>query len=536
MSTTPTTETAEATSQPAESTTSSSANNNGQNNSAVRKGRGSQVFTQEMACALVEMYYARKKDFPGSGYSLPPEGFEAIASELRTKFNVTPNEIDQQTLKKKLSNIRTRVRNRCRDMRPDADISGLNLTPSEKIYFRYFGSPGGSETQAGESGSSTPLPNGVNDNNQSTQQEQNGHSPAVAENNKTELPLTELVSLSIIQKYAENLHLFAQSASNIKNIEQQRFAVFDGISKSLLESYNFNLSVAQVRSRVDEIGRSLAQKMDDFRRLSGVNNENIVLRPTNMTPAESELFDAQFTESPPDPRKNFGGVVTSGSASQVILPPPSSVVEAQKTTDGQPPIVQLTDGFYSVILPSSSNGMPALPEGSSAPTSSMLISPPSSEPIPLPSATAPTSNPPLPGASAGLTNTESAQASTSAAGSGDATTSQVQTTARRPTARKNNKRKGSPGPGITDAEMDRRFQETIDAVLSPPNKKTKVSVDEKRQALMAVEKQRTLRVQRQLAEEQLQLVRKQTQLADDQIQFYKIWTEIGNRIRGFLRP
>lgn len=66
------------------------------------------------------------------------------------------------------------------------------------------------------------------------------------------------------------------------------------------------------------------------------------------------------------------------------------------------------------------------------------------------------------------------------------------------------------------------FQETIEAVLSPPNKKTKVSVDEKRQALMAVEKQRTLRVQRQLAEEQLQLVRKQTKLADDQIQFYKV--------------
>jgi hypothetical protein len=47
-----------------------------------------------------------------------------------------------------------------------------------------------------------------------------------------------------------------------------------------------------------------------------------------MTPAESELFDAQFTESPPDPRKNYA--VTS-AANQVILPPPASTVEAQKT-------------------------------------------------------------------------------------------------------------------------------------------------------------------------------------------------------------
>ena len=55
-----------------------------------------------------------------------------------------------------------------------------------------------------------------------------------------------------------------------------------------------------------------------------------------MTPDESELFDAQFTESPPDPRKNYA--VTS-AANQVILPPPASMVEAQKTptsgVDGQ---------------------------------------------------------------------------------------------------------------------------------------------------------------------------------------------------------
>lgn len=70
--------------------------------------------------------------------------------------------------------------------------------------------------------------------------------------------------------------------------------------------------------------------------------------------------------------------------------------------------------------------------------------------------------------------------------------------------------------------MERRFQETIEAVLSPPNKKTKVSVEEKRDALMAVEKQKTLRIQRQLAEEELVLVRKQTKLADDQIHFYKV--------------
>lgn len=46
-----------------------------------------------------------------------------------------------------------------------------------------------------------------------------------------------------------------------------------------------------------------------------------------MTLAESELFDAQFTESPPDPRKGYA--VTS-AANQVVLPPPSSMVEAQK--------------------------------------------------------------------------------------------------------------------------------------------------------------------------------------------------------------
>lgn len=44
-----------------------------------------------------------------------------------------------------------------------------------------------------------------------------------------------MITLSIIQKYAENLHLFtAQNASSIKNIEQQRLGVFDAISKSLL--------------------------------------------------------------------------------------------------------------------------------------------------------------------------------------------------------------------------------------------------------------------------------------------------------------
>lgn len=47
-------------------------------------------------------------------------------------------------------------------------------------------------------------------------------------------------------------------------------------------------------------------------------------------------------------------------------------------------------------------------------------------------------------------------------------------------------------------------------------------MEEKRQTLMSMEKQRTLRVQRQLAEEQLILVRKQTKLADDQIHFYKV--------------
>jgi hypothetical protein len=67
------------------------------------------------------------------------------------------------------------IKTKFRKFRPDADVSGLNLTPSEKIYFRYFGPPGSSDTHAGESGSSTPLPNGLNDANQQLPQgEQNG--------------------------------------------------------------------------------------------------------------------------------------------------------------------------------------------------------------------------------------------------------------------------------------------------------------------------------------------------------------------------
>jgi hypothetical protein len=86
------------------------------------------------------------------------------------------------------------------------------------------------------------------------------------------------------------------------------------------------MDITQVRARIDEVVRSLAQKMDDFRRLSGVNNENIVLRPTNMTPAEAELFDAQFTESP-EPRKNFS---TTTSSNSIILAPSTSIIEGQK--------------------------------------------------------------------------------------------------------------------------------------------------------------------------------------------------------------
>jgi hypothetical protein len=70
--------------------------------------------------------------------------------------------------------------------------------------------------------------------------------------------------------------------------------------------------------------------------------------------------------------------------------------------------------------------------------------------------------------------------------------------------------------------MERRFQETIEAVMAPPNKKTKVTPDDKRSALMDLEKQRTLRAQRQLAEEELALVRKQLSLADEQLNFYKV--------------
>lgn len=112
------------------------------------------------------------------------------------------------------------------------------------------------------------------------------------------------------------------------------------------------------------------------------------------------------------------------------------------------PLVQITDGFYSVILPSSSNGMPALPEPSSAPTSSMLISPPSSEPVALASIISATSAPiPLVSTTAPADPTTTEQASTSAAsapsGETGVTTTPAPTTARRPTARKNNKRKAS---------------------------------------------------------------------------------------------
>jgi hypothetical protein len=112
------------------------------------------------------------------------------------------------------------------------------LTPSEKIYFRYFGPPSSGDNRAGESGSSTPLPNGINDG-QSVQQvtgvgiEQNGHSPNVSVDK--EIPLNELISHSIIQKYSENLHLFLpQNAATIKNIDQKRFDALDEISNHLL--------------------------------------------------------------------------------------------------------------------------------------------------------------------------------------------------------------------------------------------------------------------------------------------------------------
>ena len=61
--------------------------------------------------------------------------------------------------------------------------------------------------------------------------------------------------------------------------------------------------------------------------------------------------------------------------------------------------------------------------------------------------------------------------------------------------------------------------ETFEAIA---RKTSKLSADERRAALVGVEKQRTLRVQRSLAEEQLALVRRQMRLIDEQTAFYKV--------------
>lgn len=110
------------------------------------------------------------------------------------------------------------------------------------------------------------------------------------------------------------------------------------------------------------------------------------------------------------------------------------------------PLVQITgDGFYSVILPSSSNGMPALPEPTNVPPS-MLISPPSSETqvqqqaalplssiatsvglIPLPSVSVPVVSIPVQG--------------TPGDSSGQPSTSAASAPLKRPPQKKNNKRK-----------------------------------------------------------------------------------------------
>ncbi|KAI6204732.1 hypothetical protein M3Y94_00710400 [Aphelenchoides besseyi] len=522
--------------------------------SVQRKGRGSQVFTQEMACALVEMYHERKKDFPGSGYSLPPESFEAIASELRAKFNVTPTEIDQQTLKKKLSNIRTRVRNRCRDMRPEADLSALNLTPSEKIYFRYFGPPTGGDNR-GDSGSSTPLPNGLNENNASGVQnstiEQNGHSPH--ENNvasKADGPiiaqppqpaaqsvapaLNDAATIQLMRIYAENLPLFTPQAVGMKNLEAQRSAVYETISKHLMHAFHVSLDPIQISLKIEGVIRSLAQKVDDFRRVSGLENENdIVLRPPNLNAAESELFDAQFQESPETRKSPFANnSPASPPTSSALLLQPTSQVQPSVSSDNlsQQNVVMVENELYYV---SSANG--SIPVTSTAVSMPLLTLTTPTESTSEPNGPSLSLQPPTSGLTVNALNgpTTSSAATTPIAPSSLA--SPISNDAsRRNNQRKNNKRKISPST-LTDEEMDRRLQETIEAVTSAP-KKSKVTNEEKRSALMALEKQRTLRAQRQLAEEELVLVRNQLKLAEEQTSFYRIWTEIGNRIRGFLRP
>ncbi|KAI6217098.1 hypothetical protein M3Y99_01783900 [Aphelenchoides fujianensis] len=532
--------------------------------SNVRKGRGSQVFTQEMACALVEMYYARKKDFPGSGYSLPPEGFEAIATELRAKFN------------KKLSNIRTRVRNRCRDMRPDADLSALNLTPSEKIYFRHFGPPTGSENRA-ESGASTPLPNGVSEaaggaGAQNATSEQNGHSPpgnkvaakadgpvaaqspqSAAHGQPAGIPvLNDAATIALVRLYAENLPLFT-GTSGQKNADAQQAAVYDSISKHLMHAFHVSLDAAQIRSKIDDVIRTLSQKVDDFRRVSGLENENhIVLRPPNLNVAEAELFDAQFTESP-EQRKaaylNNAALIAAAAAAAgnsaptsgvdpaalllqqaaaggpaSIATPPTTAGDAAATSSGdasQQNVVMLGNDLYYVP---SSNGVGE--DGADGPILTTAAMSAGGNPLGATGGSIPTNT---------LTVNAAGGPTTSSATTPAVPTSSLASPASGATRRrKNNKRKASPAR-ITDEEMDRRLHETLEAVTSAP-KKAKISLEEKRAAIMALEKQRTLRAQRQLAEEELALVRNQMKLAEEQVQFYKVWTEIGNRIRGFLRP
>ncbi|CAD5234035.1 unnamed protein product [Bursaphelenchus xylophilus] len=435
---------------------------------SVRKGRGSQVFTQEMACALVEMYSAKKREYPGGGYSLPPEGFEAIVLELREKFNVGPNEIDQQTLKKKLSNIRTRVRNRCKDIPADADLTTLNLTPSEQIYFRYFGCPNAldNNNRSGDGEGVSPVPNGLED-----------HRPVNGIQNDFSTPndLPRDASIMLMRHYGEHLHLFTEQSIQIKDIDRQRDQLFHSLAELLARDFKIQWSTTQVQDKIDEVARSLGRKIEDCRRMApgAADNSNLILRPPDLTPAEAELFDAQYQERSP-PKE----IPPSSSAGTLHIP-------ASVATDHQN-LMSVGNDFYQIIVPS--NGIP----------------PEASLPNPL------------------LYN-----------GINTATAAPLHVS-HEVTIPHNLSQKAKLSPKRPPSKPQKRPNSDAEtAQLSDGSSKRSRPITDAE--ILMLEKQRTLLAERTLAEESLVLVRKQLGLLERQEEYYRTWTEIGKCLRGFLR-
>ncbi|CAD5231053.1 unnamed protein product [Bursaphelenchus okinawaensis] len=429
-----------------------------------------------MACALVEMYSAKKREYPGGGYSLPPEGFESIVLELREKFNVGPSEIDQQTLKKKLSNIRTRVRNRCKDLAADADLTVLNLTPSEQIYYRYFGCPNAldNNNRSGDGEGISPVPNGIDDHRPVNGIQSDFSTP-------NDLPREALVML--MRAYGEHLHLFTEQSIQIKDIDRQRDQLFQNLAELLLREFKIQWSTTQVQDKIDEVARSLGRKIDDCRRMApgAADNSNLILKPHDLTEAEAELFDAQYQERSP-PKE-----IPSSSASGLHIPASGAdgLAGHRALTSDQN---LMGNDFYQIIVPPNGINVEAsIPNSMSNPMSNSIPNS-LSNPLLYNGITTPLH------VSHEVTVPHSLQKS-------------------KLSPKKPQKRQGT---AHSEAE-EKRSRNMTDAEI------------------LTLEKQRTLVAERTLAEESLVLVRKQLGLLERQEEYYRTWTDIGKSLRGFLR-